>query len=178
MSDPWRLLHSSRTRGKHSNWVEKIYRTTCRKSGNIYNFCTLNFFTMTLLPRQKRFLIALPLGIVAGIVCTYLASGSTPGIWWTALMWTIITNRFVIGLVVGLAGAYTRHPVFNFPMPSYLRGFCLWVFVSLSLATGYMINTGATWTIFSATLVAWGIYGSIIDMLATKFGGQGKDMIG
>lgn len=58
---------------------------------------------MALIPRQKRFLIALPLGIVAGLICTYLASGSTPGIWGTAFMWTIITNRMLIGLVVGFA---------------------------------------------------------------------------
>ncbi len=133
---------------------------------------------MTLLPRQKRFLIALPLGIVAGLVCTFLASSSTPDIWGTALMWTIIANRFVIGLVVGFAGAYTRHPVFNFPIPSYFRGFCLGVFVSLSLAAGVMMDPTGTWMIFWATLVAGGVYGLIIDMLATKFGGEGKSIAG
>ncbi len=79
----------------------------------------------TLSPRKKRFLIALPLGVLAGIVCTWLASSSTPDIWGTALMWTIIANRWTIGLVVGLAGAYKRHPVFDFSIPSYFRGFML-----------------------------------------------------
>jgi hypothetical protein len=93
-------------------------------------------------------------------------------------MWTIITNRFLIGLVVGLAWAYTTHPVLGFKMPPCVRGFCLGVFVSLTLATGYMVNASATWTIFWATLIAGGVYGLVIDMLATKFGGEGKDMIG
>ena len=85
-----------------------------------------NPFTMAALsPRKKRFLIALPLGIVAGVICTWLASSSTPDIWGTALMWTIIANRWTIGLIVGFAGAYTRHPVFDFPIPPYLRGFML-----------------------------------------------------
>lgn len=148
---------------------------------NAYTFFILLFFhfsPMALTACKKRFLIALPLGIVAGLVCTFLASSSTPAIWGTALMWTIIANRFVIGLVVGFAGAYTRHPVFCFPIPSYFRGFCLGVFVSLSLAAGVMMNPEGTWTIFWAILVAGGVYGSIIDMLATKFGGEGKDLVG
>jgi hypothetical protein len=132
---------------------------------------------MTFTPRKKRFLIALPLGIVAGVICTALAASSTPGIWWTALMWTIITNRVLIGLVVGFAWAYTTHPVFEFRIPPYIRGFCLGIFVSLTLASGYMMNADATWTIFCATLIAGWVYGLIIDILATKFGGEGKDMI-
>ena len=129
---------------------------------------------MKLHPRQKRFVIAMPLAILAGLLCVCLASGSAPDIWGTALMWTILTNRIIIGMIVGLAGAYTRHPIFGFPIPSYLRGFCLGVFVSVSLAAGAMMSPGTTWTIFWATLLAGGIYGSIIDILATKFGGEGK----
>ncbi|MEI6711587.1 MAG: hypothetical protein WCK88_05365 [bacterium] len=48
---------------------------------------------VALSPGKKRFLIALPLGILAGIVCTWLASSSNSDIWGTALMWTIIANR-------------------------------------------------------------------------------------
>lgn len=52
---------------------------------------------------QKRFAIAMPLGIAAGFLCAFLASSSVPDIWWTPLMWTIVTDRILIGLVVGLA---------------------------------------------------------------------------
>ncbi len=133
---------------------------------------------MTLLPRQKRFLIALPLGIVAGLICTTLASSSNPDIWGTALMWTILTDRILIGMVVGLAGTYTHHPVFGFPMPWYVRGFCLGVFVSLPLAAGAMMDPNTAWSIFWATLIAGGVYGLIIDFFATKFGGEGKEIAG
>jgi len=63
-------------------------------------------------------------------------------------MWTIITNRIVIGMIVGLAGAYIRHPIFGFPIPSYFRGFCLGVFVSVSLAAGAMMTPETSWMIF------------------------------
>jgi hypothetical protein len=80
---------------------------------------------MTHFHPQKRFLIALPLGIVAGIVCVWLASSTNPDIWWTPLMWAIIANRMVIGLTVALAGAYTHHPVFGFAIPWYIRGLAM-----------------------------------------------------
>lgn len=52
---------------------------------------------------QKRFAIAMPLAVVFGLLCVFLASPSNPGIWGTALMWTILTDRILIGMVVGLA---------------------------------------------------------------------------
>lgn len=131
----------------------------------------------TLSSRKKRFLIALPLGVLAGLICTWLASSSTPDIWGTALMWTIIANRWTIGLVIGLAGVYTKHPVFDFPIPSYFRGFMLGMAVSLSLAAGAMMSPDTSWMIFWGSVVMGGIYGSIIDILATRYGGEGKVVI-
>ena len=70
----------------------------------VYTENVLNFSLMTLLtPLRKRFLIAMPLALVAGLICTALASSTNPDIWGTALMWTIITDRILIGMVVGLA---------------------------------------------------------------------------
>ncbi|MDQ1343808.1 MAG: hypothetical protein QG650_528 [Patescibacteria group bacterium] len=127
---------------------------------------------------QKRFMIAMPLGIAAGFLCAFLASSSAPGIWWTPLMWALVTDRLLIGLVVGLAGAYLVHPVLRFPIPAWIRGTCLGVFVSLPLAFGAMINpTAEGWTVFWLTLAAGAVYGFVIDMLATKFGGEGPAML-
>lgn len=92
-------------------------------------------------------------------------------------MWTIISNRWTIGLVVGFAGAYTRHPVLDFPIPSYFRGFILGMAVSLSLAAGAMMSPNTSWMIFWATVVMGGIYGSIIDILVTRYGGEGKAVV-
>lgn len=33
------------------------------------------------------------------------------------------------------------------------------------------------WNIFFATLIAGGIYGLIIDLAATKWGGEGKELL-
>jgi hypothetical protein len=96
-----------------------------KKKGYNKNLFPNPFSMATLSPRKKRFLIALPLGVVAGLICTWLASSSAPDIWGTALMWTIILNRWTIGLVVAFAGVYMRHPVFDFRIPPYFRGFML-----------------------------------------------------
>lgn len=130
---------------------------------------------------QKRFLIAMPLGIAFGFLCAYLASGSAVGpFWWTPMMWTIVTNRLLIGLVVGLAGAYTIHPILRFPLPPFLRGCCLGAITSLPLAIGVMIaptpGTGV-WTIFWLTILAGAVYGLIIDLVATRWGGQGAELL-
>ncbi|MDR0771525.1 MAG: hypothetical protein LBF15_00120 [Candidatus Peribacteria bacterium] len=55
---------------------------------------------------KKRFIISAFLGLVAGLVCVWLAStGSNPNIWglksW--VMWAIITNRLLLGVVIGFA---------------------------------------------------------------------------
>jgi len=39
------------------------------------------------------------------------------------------------------------------------------------------MNPEIPWSIFWASLVAGGVYGSIIDMIATKYGGEGKALL-
>jgi hypothetical protein len=124
---------------------------------------------------KKRFLIAVPLGIVAGLICVWLSSKTLPDIWWTAMMWTILSNRILIGIVVWLAWAYTHHPILGFSIPWYFRGFIMGVLVSFSLAFG-AIASGSAVEIFWYTLIAGWVYGLVIDFFATKFGGEGKNI--
>ena len=129
---------------------------------------------------QKRFAIAMPLAVAFGLLCVYLASNSNPGIWGTPLMWTIISDRVLIGMIVGLAGAYSVHPMFRFPIPAWLRGTCLGTFVSVPLACGVLVSPTAgtdPWTVFWLTLAAGAFYGFVIDMLASKFGGEGAELL-
>ena len=150
----------------------------------LFMFCS--FFHHEKHPARTRFLVAVPLGIVAGLICVALAGQSSPEIWnvKNPLLWTLLTDRFLIGLVIGLAGAYTHHPVFGFRMPAFLRGAALGTLVSLPIAFGALttpieqIPTGVTLNfIFWATLAAGAIYGLVIDVIATKVGGEGKQLI-
>lgn len=138
------------------------------------------FLPMSALHSRKRFLVAVPLGIVFGFLCSYLASGGVSGdFWWTPLMWTIVTDRMVLGMMVWLAGAYVRHPIFGFRIHPLFRGGCVGIFASLPLATGGMIAPGeyGAWEIFFLTCFAGMLYGMIIDMIATKVGGQWVDIV-
>lgn len=132
-------------------------------------------------PAQKRFLIAMPLGIAFGFLCSYVASrGMAMAFWWTPLMWSIVTDRMLIGLVIGFAGAFEYHPILGFRLYPCIRGTILGAFVSLPLAIGGMISPSAdisAWSIFTATMIAGAIYGCIIDLVATRFGGQGVKIV-
>jgi hypothetical protein len=86
-----------------------------------------------------------------------------------------------IGGVVAIVGAYTRHPVFGFPTPSYLRGAVFGAIISIQLAVGVFMSPATGYysqmTLFWLTILAGAIYGSIIDMIATRVGGEGRDLL-
>ncbi len=132
-------------------------------------------------PGRKRFMTAVPLGIAFGFLCAYLASRSVAvEFWWTPLMWTIVTDRFLVGLLVALGGAYVIHPVFRFRCHPILRGAVLGAVASLPLATGGMMTPPASmsaWTLFWATVLAGAFYGAVIDLIATKVAGEGEVLI-
>jgi hypothetical protein len=131
---------------------------------------------------RKRFLIAVPLGIFFGFVCAALASGSAPaGFWGGPIMWSIVADRFLIGLLIAMAGVFTVHPVFSIPCPWYFRGAIMGLLGSLPLAAGAMStpNPAMTpWNLFFLTVAAGIFYGISIDLVATKWGGEGKKLLG
>lgn len=70
--------------------------------------------------------------------------------------------------------------MFRFPIPAWFRGACLGTFVSLPLATGAMVNPAAgmdVWTVFWLTLATGAFYGFVIDVAASKFGGEGPELL-
>lgn len=136
-------------------------------------------------PGRARFLTAIPLGIVAGLICVALAGQHNPEVleWQKPLFWTIFSDRVLIGLVIGFAGAFTRHPVFGWSCFSWLRGAALGALVSLPLAFGSIVDPTKIPAEFTPTLIFWAtvgsgaVYGLIIDLIATKVGGQGKEIV-
>ncbi len=72
---------------------------------------------------RKRFIIAVLLGIFLGFVCAaVMSSFAIDHFWGSSIMWSIVADRFLIGVLVAMAGVFTVHPIFGIPCPWYLRG--------------------------------------------------------
>ncbi|MBF0181763.1 MAG: hypothetical protein HQM03_17230 [Magnetococcales bacterium] len=134
-------------------------------------------------PAKKRFLLAIGLGTLAGLLCVWLAARGQPALGSPShpIFWAILTDRMLIGMVVALAGAYTVHPVLGFPYRPWLRGLCLGVVVSLPLGAGAMGGPApegvSSWVIFFATLIAGGVYGLAIDVIVSRGGAEGAALL-
>jgi hypothetical protein len=134
------------------------------------------------LPIAKRKTICVVLGIAFGFLCSYLASQSpeiSTDFWGSWLMWTIVFNRFLIGMFVFIAGVFTVHPIFKFRLSPWLRGAIMGAFVSFDIALGGMIGNESpeATMIFWMTILSGAVYGLVIDIVATKFGGEGKELL-
>lgn len=134
-------------------------------------------------PAAKRFIVAMVLGGGFGLLCVFMAAQHQPELFSLShpIFWTILTDRILIGWVVALAGAYTVHPVLGFPYRPLWRGACMGGVVSLPLAAGAMSGPVpppfSLWSIFFATLVAGAVFGAIIDLVATRVGGEGAGLL-
>jgi len=130
-----------------------------------------------------RLLISIFLGIGFGFLCAYFANSENqdPTFYFSALFWTIFGNRVLIGFVVFLVGVHRFHPIFGFRCFSILRGFMMGFLVSLPMAAGTFIGDSIPEDqkniIFWSSVIMGGIYGSIIDVIASKFGGEGEEII-
>lgn len=128
----------------------------------------------------RRLIVSVILWILFGLLCVQLASGPTPNIRGTPLMRSILFNRFLIGVVVAMMGIYTIHPILGFKC-YILRGAFFGALISVAMAIGiYMdttIGSAEQCKIFWMTIVAWAIYGLVIDLVATRLGGQGKGLL-
>lgn len=120
-------------------------------------------------PLCKRKLICLSLWIAFWFLCAYLAWTWEPDYWWSATMWMIVFNRFLIWWVVLILWAFTIHPLWFRILP-FLRWLIWWAIVSLDLAiwslTSWLENA---YGIFWLIIVTWSIYWMIIDIVATRF---------
>ena len=129
----------------------------------------------------KRKLVATLLGILFGLLCVTLASSGEEKIWGTPLMWVIIFNRFLIGYVVFIIGAYTMCPVTKIKLYPWIRGLLVGAIVSLDMAIGVFVSPmedpGKQQMIFWSTIIVGAIYGMIIDIVATKVGGEGEELL-
>lgn len=133
------------------------------------------------LPMVRRMFISMFLGISFGLLCSYLAwrsSGMTPDFWWSALMWNILFNRLMIWVMIAFAWFVTFHPILRIRMYPALRWTLIWALVSLDISFwAFISEMPDAWNILFATVLAWAIYGMIIDLVATKYWGEWKALI-
>jgi len=99
------------------------------------------------------------------------------------LFWLIIVGAFI-----GLFGVITHYPIFNMPIKWWLRGalmgammmFTFWLIahVRLDAIAIQMFGTSSFLASGARVIVDGIIIGLIIDFVATKFGGEGKETVG
>lgn len=94
----------------------------------------------------------------------------------------------LFGAVIAFAGIYTKHPLLNFPLPPLLRGALIGFGLNLILGCllhGDMIEAFADYSDFHFAqsmpvlqmAIEGLIWGALIDMLLTRYAGQGKDLV-
>lgn len=123
----------------------------------------------------RRMFTSVVLWILFGFLCAYFASTSSvdPSYWGSALMWNIVFNRFLIWVVIAFSWFIMVHPLLKIRMYPAIRGAVLWAWVSLDIAFGPFISwMENAMNIFFATIIMWAVYGLIIDIVATKVGGE------
>lgn len=126
----------------------------------------------------KRMLVALGAGVGIALIDIWLSSATVPDAWDTSspMFWYMFLNRVAIGFFVAIAGIVTIHPLLNFKMYP-IRGAFVGIWISLSLAASVFFDDAATWGVFWMIVLSGAIYGVVIDVLATKFAGQGKRLL-
>lgn len=90
-------------------------------------------------------------------------------------MWQIVFNRFLIGIFIFIAGAFTHSPL-RWRFWPWFRGVMMGALVSLDMALGGLLGETST-DIFWAIIISGALYGLIIDVVATKFSAEGKPLI-
>ena len=126
-------------------------------------------------------------GFAVGLLGFLLLPWIAPEAGWL-IRWGVLLWYTTLGAIVGMFGAFTYHPVLKLPMPWWLRGSFLggWMNFVLTLfaydamrdlmASVFGVDgflTSPFWFVLEGALVAL-----LIDYLATRFGGEGKETVG
>lgn len=110
-----------------------------------------------------------------------------PDVGWM-LRWGVLLWYTAVGAMIGVFGVFTYHPVLKMPWPWWLRApllgavmnfiLVLFAFDDIqSMMTSLFGESGILSSPF--WLAAEGaIIGLVIDYLATRFGGEGKETVG
>ena len=139
----------------------------------------VSFFSkLWAVPLLRRIAIGKSFGMLLGLLCLFLISHDMPEIWSLShpLFWTILVNRIMIGVMVALMGIIVIYPIINIRLYPAIRGAFVGSVVSLDIAIPILMAPDMQFA-FWATIVAGALYGGIIDVIATKYAGEGKTLI-
>ncbi len=128
-------------------------------------------------------------GEITGLLIGAIGFFLLPVFWPEApllLRWGILLWYMTLGAIIGMFGVFTRHPVFAFPLPWWVRAPLLggWMNFVLVLFTydimeKFMISffgpdglmTSPFWFVLEGAII-----GLIIGFLATRISGEGEDL--
>lgn len=127
----------------------------------------------------KRVLLSLALGVVFALVDVAITGTMDAEAWNISgpFFWYMFLSRAPIGFFVGLVGVVTVHPILPVIHMRYLRGIGVGVLLSLGLAASAFYDASTTWSTFFMIVGLGAVYGLLIDIIATKVVGDGKDML-
>jgi hypothetical protein len=139
---------------------------------------------------MNRILLGTGLGVVFGLLCFagFSSKSDIPvemarwQVWslGNAWMWGTIINRALLGMVVGLSGVIVAHPLVKIRIRAWLRGTKIGALMSLPMAVGSLTNPNHDMAVngFWIVLIAGIVIGLLIDIIITKFTGEGKELCG
>lgn len=137
----------------------------------------MKFLTQSLF---KRLFFCIALGTIFGFICVYLASigMADPSMyWWSPLMWGILYNRVLIGLLVFFSGGINICEKCHIKIWPSIRGFFVGALVSLDLSIWFLlipeVERFSVLILFFSSIIIGGIYGMIIDVISTRIIGDG-----
>ena len=130
---------------------------------------------------RKRGVIAVGLGLLLGLFSAYVSYRRGLLLWmgWSeALFWACIFNRTLIGVGVWLGGWLMQHPFFSPKHLAWWRGMEIGGLVSIGLGIFmFSLSKNHGWENFWLIVLSGSLYGMLIDLVATRYAGEGKTLI-
>ncbi len=134
------------------------------------------------LPVVRRKLVCVVMGLGFGFLGAWGSTHGAPELammpefWWSDMMWLVVFNRFLLAMVIFLAGGFVWCPVSGIRLFPWTRGGLLGLLVSLDLSLG-MSSAGIGGDLFWNILICGVIGGAVIDYVATRWGGEGEKLL-
>ena len=132
------------------------------------------------------------IGKFIGLIIGFIGFMTIPYFWPEAsllLRWGVLLWYVTVGAVIGVFGVFTWHPVLNLPMPWWIRATLLGAWLNFVLtffaydAMQTMIHAllGPSPAIISTPFFWFPLEGAIVGLImgffATRFGGEGSEII-